>query len=98
MNRRRNHFTIQSKYLLLILTGLCVLLMAITFTTDLFTGTLADISGYITIPFQKGISEAGSYLSDRSEELVQIRDLLQKNKELHLLTKILNKFKKELIN
>lgn len=82
MNRRRNHFTFQSKYLLLILTGLCVLLMAITFTTDLFTGTLADISGYITIPFQKGISEAGSYLSNRSEELVQIRDLLQKNKEL----------------
>lgn len=82
MNRRRNHFTLQSKYLLLILTGLCVLLMAITFTTDLFTGTLAEISGFITIPFQKGISEAGGYLSDRSEELVQIRDLLQKNKEL----------------
>lgn len=82
MNRRRNHFTIQSKYLLLILTGLCVLLMTITFTTDLFTGTLADISGYVTVPFQKGISEAGSYLSNRSEELVQIRDLLQKNKEL----------------
>ena len=82
MNRRRNHFTLQSKYLLLILTGLCVLLMAITFTTDLFTGTLAEISGFITIPFQKGISEAGGYLSDRSEELVQIRDLLQKNNEL----------------
>lgn len=83
MNRhRRNSFEFQSKYLLLILTGLCVLLMAITFTTDLFTGTLADISGYVTIPFQKGISEAGGYLSDRSEELVQIRDLLRQNKEL----------------
>ena len=82
MNRRRNGFTLQSKYLLLILTGLCVLLMAITFMTDIFSGTLAEISSYVTIPFQKGISETGTYLSNRSDELVQIRDLMQQNKEL----------------
>ena len=82
MNRRRNGFTLQSKYLLLILTGLCVLLMAITFMTDIFSGTLAEISSYVTIPFQKGISETGTYLSNRSDELVQIRDLIQQNKEL----------------
>lgn len=82
MNRRRNGFTLQSKYLLLILTGLCVLLMAITFMTDIFSGTLAKISSYVTIPFQKGISETGTYLSNRSDELVQIRDLIQQNKEL----------------
>lgn len=82
MNRRRNGFTLQSKYLFLILTGLCVLLMAITFMTDIFSGTLAEISSYVTIPFQKGISETGTYLSNRSDELVQIRDLIQQNKEL----------------
>jgi len=82
MNRRRNGFTLQSKYLLLILTGLCVLLMAITFMTDIFSGTLAEISSYVTIPFQKGIAETGTYLSNRSDELVQIRDLIQQNKEL----------------
>ena len=82
MNRRRNGFTLQSKYLLLILTGLCVLLMAITFMTDIFSGTLSEISSYVTIPFQKGISETGTYLSNRSDELVQIRDLIQQNKEL----------------
>lgn len=82
MNRRRNGFSLQSKYLLLILTGLCIVLMAVTFTTDLFTGTLADISGYITVPFQKGISEAGGYLSDRSDEMAQVRDLIKKNQEL----------------
>lgn len=82
MNRRRNGFTLQSKYLLLILTGLCVLLMAITFMTDIFSGTLAEISSYVTIPFQRGISETGTYLSNRSDELVQIRDLIQQNKEL----------------
>ncbi|MGN0132883.1 MAG: rod shape-determining protein MreC [Lachnospiraceae bacterium] len=82
MKRKRTKFTLQSKYLLLILTGFCIVLMAVTFTTDLFTGFLGEITGYVTVPFQKGVSEAGSFLSERSEELVQIRDLLAKNKEL----------------
>ncbi len=56
--------------------------MAITFMTDIFSGTLAEISSYVTIPFQRGISETGTYLSNRSDELVQIRDLIQQNKEL----------------
>ncbi|MBD5542487.1 MAG: rod shape-determining protein MreC [Lachnospiraceae bacterium] len=82
MKRKRTKFTLQSKYLLLILTGLCIVLMAVTFTTDLFTGVVADISGYVTVPFQKGISQAGGFLAERSRELVQIRDLLEQNKEL----------------
>lgn len=82
MKRKRTKFTLQSKYLLLILTGFCIVLMAVTFTTDLFTGVVADISGYVTVPFQKGISQAGRFLSERSKELVQIRDLLEQNKEL----------------
>lgn len=82
MKKKRTKFTLQSKYLLLILTGLCIVLMAVTFATDLFTGVVAEVTGYVTVPFQKGISEAGSFLSDRSEELVQIRDLLKKNQEL----------------
>lgn len=82
MKRKRTKFTLQSKYLLLILTGLCIVLMAVTFTTDLFTGVAARISGYVTIPFQTGISEIGGYLSDRSKDLAQIRDLQRQNQEL----------------
>lgn len=82
MKRKRTRFTLQSKYLLLILTGLCIVLMAVTFTTDLFTGMVARISGYVTIPFQTGISEIGGYLSDRSKDLAQIRDLQKQNQEL----------------
>ena len=82
MKRRRAKFTLPSKYLLLILTGLSIVLMAITFTTDLFTGAAARVSGYVTIPFQKGISEVGGFLSDRSKDLAQIRDLQEQNKKL----------------
>lgn len=82
MRRGRNQFNLQSKYLLLILTCFCVLLMLVTFTTDLFSGPLAGVSGYLTVPFQKGISEAGTYLTKRSEELTQIKDLIEENKRL----------------
>lgn len=57
-------------------------MMAITFTTDLFNGSLGAVFGYITVPFQNGITEVGTWLSVKSDELAQIRDLLEENREL----------------
>ncbi len=71
-----------SKYLLLILTILCTLLMLITFGTDVFNRPLNSIVGYIVVPFQQGIGKLGGWISSRSEELVQIRSLLEENARL----------------
>lgn len=82
IKRKREKFTLPSKYLLFILTALCTILMFLTFSTDLFDGFLNTVAGYAVVPFQKGISSVGSYLTDRSEELGQIRDLLAENEQL----------------
>lgn len=82
IKRKREKFTLPSKYLLFILTALCTILMFLTFSTDLFDGFLNTVAGYAVVPFQKGISSVGSYLTDRSEELGQIRDLLVENEQL----------------
>lgn len=71
-----------SKYLLFILTFVCTGMMVLTFGTDLFNRPLNTITGYVVIPFQQGISKMGSWLSNRSEELVQIRQLLDENARL----------------
>lgn len=71
-----------SKYLLLILTILCTLMMLITFGTDVFNRPLNTAVGYVVVPFQQGIGKLGSWLSNRSEELVQIRTLLDENARL----------------
>ncbi len=71
-----------SKYLLLILTFICTLLMFITFGTNVFNKPLNTVLGYVVVPFEKGISKAGGWISDRSEELVQIRSLLDENAAL----------------
>ena len=71
-----------SKYLLLILTILCTLLMLITFGTDMFNRPLNSVVGYVVVPFQQGIGKLGGWISNRSEELVQIRILLEENARL----------------
>lgn len=82
VKRKGEKFTIPSKYLLLTLTILCTLMMLMTFNTNIFSGPLNTAVGYVVVPFQKGISSVGSWLFTRSEELVQIRDLLKRNEEL----------------
>ena len=82
IKRKGERFTLPSKYLLLILTILCTLLMLITFGTDVFNRPLNTAVGYVVVPFQQGIGKLGAWLSNRSEELVQIRSLLEENARL----------------
>lgn len=82
IKRKREKFTLPSSYLLLILSLLCIGMSIITFSTDIFSGPLSSVAGYVVVPFQKGITAVGTWMSDRSEELVQIRDVLKENQEL----------------
>ena len=82
IKRKGEKFTLPSKYLLLILTILCTVLMLVTFGTDVFNRPLNTVAGYVIVPFQQGIGRLGAWLSNRSEELVQIRDLLEENERL----------------
>lgn len=75
-------FTLPGKYLLFILTILCTGMVLLTFNTTIFSGPLNVVAGYVVVPFEEGISSAGSYLRNRSEELGQMRDLLAENESL----------------
>lgn len=74
--------TIPSKYLLLMLTLVCAIVLSVSFTTDVFSKPLNNFVGFIVTPFQQGVSFVGTYLSDRGEELVQIKALLVENAKL----------------
>jgi len=82
IKRKGEKFTLPSKYLLFILTSICTILMVLSFSTDVFNRPLNKTVGYVIIPFQQGISKAGGWLSARSGELVQIRELLNENEAL----------------
>lgn len=57
--RRRDRFTIPGKYILFVLTVLCVGTMSLSFLTDFDGGPLNAVSGYVLIPVQRGINLAG---------------------------------------
>ena len=82
IKRKGEKFAIPGKYLLFILTFLCTAMMLITFGTDVFNRPFNTVFGYVIVPFQQGISRMGSWLVNRSEELVQIRTLLEENERL----------------
>ena len=82
VKRKGERFTIPSKYLLFVLTCLCTVLMVVTISTDVLNKPLNTAVGYIVVPFQQGISNVGGWLSRRSEELVQIKQLLDENQKL----------------
>ena len=82
VKRKGERFSIPSKYILLFLTVVCSIMMLMTFSTDLFNKPLNSIVGYVVVPFQKGISSVGSWLSTRADELSQIKTLLSENEAL----------------
>ncbi len=82
IRRRGEEFTLPSKYLLFILTILCVGTIVITFNTSLFTGPLNSFAGVFVVPFQKGITTVGSFLQDTTERLSSITKLLEENERL----------------
>ena len=82
VRRKGEKFTLPSKYLLFILTILCTGLVLLTFNTTMFSDPLSSAAGYTIVPFAEGISAVGSWLANRSEELVQIRDLIAENENL----------------
>ena len=82
VKKKGEKFTLPSKYLLFILTLLCMALIVLSFNTNFLSAPLSAVGGFLVTPLQEGISKAGSWLNTRSEELVQIRSLLSENEQL----------------
>lgn len=76
----KNQSSLPSKYLLLILAIVCVLLLGI----DHFTGggPLRFIGNYTIIPMQKGISYVGRWMSDLSDNFETLDEIKKENEEL----------------
>lgn len=66
--------SISSKYWLMILVAVCLLLLGIERFTD-GGGALRTVGNYTVIPMQKGISYIGRYLSDISDNFDTLQDV-----------------------
>lgn len=77
----KNQTPFPSKYILMILIIICLLLLGIERFTD-GGGPLRVIANYTVIPMQKGISYVGRYMSDLSDNFQTLEDMKKENEEL----------------
>ena len=80
--KRRNKRSVPTKYKLLAVTALCVLLMFVSFTLNLSGGPLNTVAGYVFVPMQNGINHVGSWVVNRVDDIVSLRNVRQDNKKL----------------
>ena len=82
MKKRKTKKSLSSKYLLLILTGICIAVMLLSFTFNISGGPLNAVAGYVFIPMQNGINHVGSWLSKQADNLEQLSEVMAENEEL----------------
>lgn len=80
--RKKNQTTFSSKYVLLILSIICVLLMGLSLITDKINGPLRSVANYTIVPMQKGINTIGLWMSDLTQNLDTLQEVRSENKKL----------------
>ena len=73
---------IQTKYMLLILTIVCVLGIFAGLVFNINGGPLKTIAGYIFIPMQQGINDTGAWIFDTANDFRTLSDVLKENEKL----------------
>lgn len=82
VKKKGEKFTISSKYLLFALTLVCILMIVLSLFTNVFENVLNRVAGNMIIPFQRGITYVGSFISDKVDNLREIETLLEENDAL----------------
>ena len=80
--RFNNKKSIPPKYILLILTMVCLLLIGASVAFEEVLTPLRFITGVTITPMQKGINAVGNWVTDKIDMLADIRDLQAENEEL----------------
>ena len=82
LKRKREKFHLPSKYLLFILTALCIAMMVLSFTTNFLAVPLNYISSVLIVPFENGLTSVGTYALEKTEQLQELRSVLKENEQL----------------
>lgn len=82
--KKRFDLNLKSKHYLVIMTIICIGLIATSLSSNLVAAPIRMVAGYFITPFQNGINDIGNILTDKAAGMQDIRDLAAENKELKL--------------
>ncbi|MBQ4068979.1 MAG: rod shape-determining protein MreC [Lachnospiraceae bacterium] len=80
--KHQNKFHFPTKYLLAILTFLCVIMIVLSFIIDDFARPVKNTVAKIVIPIQSGMNDIGIWLTDKSDNLKELNDVMSENEAL----------------
>lgn len=80
--RKKNQSSFSSKYWLLILSVICIMLMGLSLITDKVNGPLRVVANYTIVPMQNGINTVGIWMSDLTKNLDTLKELQDENDAL----------------
>lgn len=90
IKQRKQASGVPSRYLLSIMSVVCLILFSFSYATDFSIGPLNVISGYFFVPIQKGIDVIGSSISISAADTKTKEELIKENEELRLIIEELN--------
>jgi len=82
LKRKKEKFRLPSKYILFLITCLCMLMMILSFTTNIVSTPLNYISSYLVVPFEEGLTNVGSFWVKKTREYGDLQDALAENERL----------------
>ena len=80
--KKNNQTSLSSKYLLLIVSSVCIILMGLSLITDSINGPLRAVANYTIVPMQKGINTLGMWMNDLTQNFETLEELREENKLL----------------
>lgn len=80
--KRKPKFVLPPKYILMIMTGICIVAMLLSFTLNISGGPLNTVAGYVFIPMQRGINTVGSWITEKTDSLKNLGDVMAENEAL----------------
>ena len=80
--KKNSQTSLSTKYWLLILSLICVVLMGLSLVSDKVNGPLRSVANYSIIPMQKGINTLGVWMNDLTRNFETLEELREENKEL----------------
>lgn len=81
-NRNSKKKQIQTKYMLLTLTIVCVLAIFGGLIFNINSGPLKTIAGFIFVPMQQGINYTGAWIFDTANDFRTLSEVLEENEKL----------------
>jgi len=80
--RRRSKQTLPPKYILMLLSGLCIVLIILSFVFNVNKTPMNTAVGYAFVPMQRGINAVGDWCYDKISNLKNIGVVLEENEKL----------------